>query len=375
MRIIIGADLVPTKSNFDLFRNGDIETLVGKRLCKLFSDCDYKIFNLEAPLTDKESPIVKSGPNLSAPCAMINGIKKLGVDLFTLANNHIMDQGVEGMHSTLTVLKENNINYVGAGENIEEAQKPFIIERNGLKVGIYACAEHEFSIAGKDKMGANPFEPLESLDHILELKKECDYVIVLYHGGKEHYRYPSPYLQKICRRLVDKGADLVITQHSHCIGAEEIYKDSTIIYGQGNFLFDYADNEFWQTGMLVEVVVKKDCVDINYIPIKKEKQCVRMACESETEIMKGFYNRSEEIKNENYVEQQYARFSREMFDNYARTFLGKVGCSVVFRICNKLLKHRLSAMFFSKQNKIVLYNYIMCEAHRELLLEGCKNET
>ena len=44
----------------------------------------------------------------------------------------------------------------------------------------------------------------------MELKKQCDYVIVLYHGGKEHYRYPSPYLQKVCRKIVDKGADIVV---------------------------------------------------------------------------------------------------------------------------------------------------------------------
>ena len=65
-----------------------------------------------------------------------------------------------------------------------------------MKIGIYACAENEFTIATDTTAGANPFDPFESLDHIQNLKRSCDYVIVLYHGGKEHYRYPSPYLQK-----------------------------------------------------------------------------------------------------------------------------------------------------------------------------------
>ena len=80
----------------------------------------------------------------------------------------------------------------------------------GKKIGIYACVEHEFTVATEKESGANPIDLLETPDHIVELKKQCDYVIVLYHGGKEQYRYPSPNLQKTCRKLVEKGADLVV---------------------------------------------------------------------------------------------------------------------------------------------------------------------
>lgn len=61
---------------------------------------------------------------------------------------------------------------------------------------------------------------------------------MLYHGGKEYYRYSSPNLQKTCRKMTEKGADLVLCQHSHCIGSYEEYNDSTILYGQGNFIFN-----------------------------------------------------------------------------------------------------------------------------------------
>ena len=102
-----------------------------------------------------------------------------------------------------------------------EIKKYHIIEKDGLKVGIYVCAEHEFSIATEKLPGANPFDPLWSLDHIQKLKQQCDYVVVLYHGGKEEYRYPSPELQKVCRRISEKGADLVLCQHSNCVGCQE----------------------------------------------------------------------------------------------------------------------------------------------------------
>ena len=195
-------------------------------------------------MVDEQTPIEKFGPNLYAPKITIKGIKGLDPTLLTLANNHILDQGIKGLESTIKLLNENNIPYTGIRKNLHAANIGYTIENSGYKLGIYACAENEFSIATSTQPGANPFDPLESLDHIKALKNECDYVIVLYHGGKEHYRYPSPYLQKVCRKIVEKGADLVVCQHSHCVGSYEKYKSSTIVYGQGNFIFNKYRNEY-----------------------------------------------------------------------------------------------------------------------------------
>jgi poly-gamma-glutamate synthesis protein (capsule biosynthesis protein) len=200
VQLIIGGDLVPTQSNIDLFSNGDTNTLFGEELLSLWNASDLRIFNLEVPITDKIDPITKYGPHLIAPTSTIKGIKALNPTLITMANNHILDQGSQGLKSTEDILNRNDIPFIGAGNNLNEANKPYVIQRDGLKIGVYACAEHEFSIATENTPGANPFDPLESLDHIAALKAKCDYVIVLHHGGKEHYRYPSPYLQKVCRK-------------------------------------------------------------------------------------------------------------------------------------------------------------------------------
>ena len=187
-KIIIGADVVPTSSNYTYFKNGDIHHIIGTEIEEILNKSDYSIFNLEVPLTDEESPISKCGPNLIAPTYTIKGLKKINPYFFTLANNHILDQGNKGLQKTIEILKHENIAYSGAGNNLEEARKPYIININDIKIGIYCCAEHEFTIADKDKAGANPYDPLESFDHVKKLKEEVDFVIVLYHGGKEHYR-------------------------------------------------------------------------------------------------------------------------------------------------------------------------------------------
>lgn len=370
MNILIGADLVPTKSNMEYFENKDIEKLVDKNLLEKLSKVDYRIFNLEVPLADIETPINKCGPNLIASTKSGLGIKALGVNFLTLANNHILDQGEKGLESTLKTLKELKIAFAGVGNSIEEASKSFIFEIENKKIGIYCCAEHEFSIVSKENIGANPFDPLESLDHIQNLKKQVDYVIVLYHGGKEHYRYPSPNLQKTCRKIIEKGGDLVICQHTHCIGCEEKWKDGTIVYGQGNFLFDHSESEFWKTSLLVNI---KNNFEIEYVPILKDGFSVKLADEeSKNKILSDFYKRSEEIKEEGFIEKEYEKISELEYIRYLSMAQGNRYNSLLFRVVNKLtgykLKEYILKCFYSKKDITALYNLIACEVHRENFL-------
>ena len=218
MSIIIGGDLAPTETNSALFEEAKIEELIDKKLLHVLEESDYRIFNLETPLSNQKKPILKEGRNLIASERCINGLVEMKCNLLSMANNHILDQGKEGLHSTMRLLKENGIFFVGAGQDLKDAQKPFYFRIKGKLYGVYACTEHEFSLALENRSGANPFDPLESFEHIATMSQNCDFVIVLYHGGKEHYRYPSPSLQRVCREMIEKGANLVVCQHSHCIG-------------------------------------------------------------------------------------------------------------------------------------------------------------
>lgn len=373
MKILIGADLVPTKSNIEFFASGDAKTLLGEELNSILRDADFRIFNLEVPLTDRESPIPKCGPNLIAPTKCVAGYKAMHVDLLTLANNHILDQDQQGLESTCRVLDAAGIGYTGVGKTPEEAAKPYIFECDGKRIGVYACAEHEFSIVTEHSAGANPIDLLESPDHVAALKAQSDFVIVLYHGGKEHYRYPSPNLQKVCRKLVEKGADLVICQHSHCIGCEERYQGGTIVYGQGNFLFDDSESEFWQTSLLVQI---SDNFEISYIPLKKNGNGVRCADKAEAEIILNvFLQRSVEIKDNVLLREKYAQFAESYLGSYVLVFSG-LGKNLLFRVANKLFGNRFAKRFvnrwYRKETLLAIQNYVDCEAHNELLSAGLK---
>ncbi len=357
-KMIIGSDLVPTETNFDLFSAGDVEALAGKELLDVLKMADYRIFNLETPVCDENDPIPKYGPCLKVPTRAMKGIKAFNPSLLLLANNHILDQGEQGIYSTFSELEKWEIPYMGAGCNLKEAGKPHIIFADGKKIGIYNSAEHEFTIAKEDKPGAYPFDFLDGPDEIAELKKECDFVISLYHAGKEHYRYPSPNLKKVCRKMVDKGADLVVCQHTHCVGCEEEYNGKTICYGQGNFLFDHSDREEWQTSLLVSVEIT-DKIKADYIPIVKKGNKVRKADDTEAKaIMDGFYKRSEEITIPGMVEEKYKECAMVFKNWYMYSMAGqdKTGGN--------------SAEFdteYSVGALLAMINYFTCEPHLENL--------
>ncbi len=372
MQVIIAGDLAPTKSNFELFNNADIMELFGEEILSSWFHSDFRIFNLETPLTDIKNPILKCGPNLIAPTSTINGISALKPSLITIANNHILDQGSFGLESTQEAFQKERIPYIGAGEDLYRASRPYTVSKGGLSIGIYACTEHEFSIASTDSSGANPFDPLESPDQICSLKEKSDFVIVLYHGGKEHYRYPSPHLRKVCRKIADKGADVVICQHSHCIGSYEKYKNATIVYGQGNFLFDKNDTECWKTSLLVKIDFDKS-VHIEYLPMIKKNHCVRLAKNSvKDDILNDFKKQSAKIIQKGFIEQRYAQLAQENYALYLNRLSGRG--KIFMKLDSKLFQGGLLKKKFSKRKRLIIQNYIECEAHRELLLAGLKGE-
>ena len=229
------------------------------------------------------------------------------------------------------------INHIGTGNDLSSASEPFLFDFVGKRVGVYSCTEHEFFVAEDNKAGANPFDPLWSLDHIEELKKRTDFVIVLYHGGKEQY----------------KGA--------------------TIIYGQGNFIFDNSDNEYWQTSLLVKI---NDDFSITYLPLIKAQNEVRLAdAEHGKRILASFMLRSNEIGQEGFIEKKYKEFADTFLEFYLSALSGKR--SICFHILNKLTKglymKRYINITYDQMRKVRIANYIDCEAHKELLSQALIN--
>ncbi len=316
MRILIGGDVSIKEDCEKMFTQCQGDALFGD-VAHVFKTADTVIVNLECAVTEKDTPIKKMGPNLKAPLNTVKTLKDVGVTHCVLANNHIFDYGKAGICDTLEQLDKHGIIHTGFGENEKASRKNMIITDGKVRVAVIAVCEHEYSYALENRMGARPYDPYDTNEDIEEAKKNADCVTVIYHGGKEECRYPSPRLLKACRSMVKHGADLVLCQHSHCIGCYEKFEGGHILYGQGNFHFvckeyeDKADGGYmWNTGLLVQLDIEMD-LKIELIPCVAEGSAIRLARGEERErILSELEERSTTLKDGTWYE-RFREFALE----------------------------------------------------------------
>lgn len=370
MKIIIGGDVVPTENSKKYFAKKNFTDNIDPSFINMWHSADVRLFNLECPICGmKEAlPIKKIGPNLSCDEKCMNGIEGLSPSLVCLANNHILDYGVPGLKNTVNVLNKGGISTTGLLDNIDAEPSIFFYSKDGLKVGIYNICETEFCAATHSNPGADPYRENYSCEVIARAKKECDFLIVVFHGGKEFYRYPSPDLQDKCRSFIRSGADYVTCQHSHCIGCEEEYLKGRILYGQGNFLFDSGNDEFWNSGLAVELNIENKGFSVEYIVL--EKKSPTFVLSENEDIIKSFKNRSKKVYDREFIEKEYGKFADRKIDEYldilsTHTFFDKVYRKIFGRYLRRRRKQR---------DYLNMLNSIRCEAHREALIRGLEDK-
>lgn len=375
-KILIGADFVPTESNRDLFINNSAEELFGTVLLQELNKADLTVFNLEAPITEAKEKLFKvGGPNLKVYPECINILRGLKPLLLSGANNHIFDYKDEGIRNTLNYLKTEGISYIGFGENSIHAREERIFTVNQFRVGFYSCSENEFCCANSQHGGGNGYDPLYTFDDIRKIKKNCDILIVLYHGGRENYRYPSPQLKKVCNKMVECGANLVICQHSHCIGCYEEIGEGVIIYGQGNLLFDYNSLETWKTSLIVQIEIENNEMAIYVIPLKKVGNKVRVAERDSAEtIISDFLNRSEQIRQKDFLRNEWKKFLDRQ--KYILLMHGVMGINnrIILGIDKKVFGGFILKHCFKAKRKKLLLNYLRCESIRESIFTLLEDE-
>jgi poly-gamma-glutamate synthesis protein (capsule biosynthesis protein) len=371
--ITIGGDFCITPEYFT-------KRFISEDLSIFLSQSDLNIVNLECPvLNDKEwksKRIVKTGPHLYTTEEIFNQLKTFNVNLVTLANNHILDYGEEGLYNTIEGCKTNNIEYVGAGSNIKNASNPKIVEINGLRIGIVNFCEKEWSIATKYRAGANPFDLIENLRQIKYARENADFVFVIIHGGHEYYSLPSKRMIKTYRFIAEQGVDAVIGHHTHCVSGFEVHKNVPVFYSLGNMLFtNKVNNEKWYSGLLLRLELEKGYkVTFKLIPVQQSKQDFKLTLlkdELKKQVLDTVANLSETIGNEIELENQWDLFleqRKKVINIFSPISIipGRYLRAVLYRLgLNKLLMKNL---YLSQ-----IFNHIRCEAHYDLvnaLLEG-----
>lgn len=361
--IIIAGDFCPRCETEKWIEQGDFETVFGG-VKDITAKADLSIVNLECPiLVGKNNPIKKAGPCLKASPKAIDALKYAKFDMVTLANNHIYDQGENGINDTLQTLDNKGIKYIGAGRNIDEAEQTVFVDINGTITAIINCCEHEFSIATDKCGGANPLNPIRQSYAIKTAKEKADYVLVIVHGGHEHYNLPSPRMVETYRFFVDCGADAVINHHQHCYSGYEVYQGKPIFYGLGNFCFDWEKGQRgqqWYEGYMVGLNFNKNAVTFDLLPYT---QCLN----STSVVMYNIEDFDNKIQTLNQIisditilKEKYQKFlesNLQLYDYclepYKSSFL------------KKLFFRGIIPRLMNKDKKILIENFVECESHRD----------
>jgi poly-gamma-glutamate synthesis protein (capsule biosynthesis protein) len=283
-----------------------------------------------------------------------------------------MDQGKEGLTSTMKLCEKSGIEYTGVGMNIEEASRICLKEIKGRKIAIVNICEIEFSVADENSPGTHPLDPVRNFYTIQDARKVADEVIVIVHGGHEGYSLPSPWMTDNYRFFVDAGASVVVGHHPHCYSGFEKYGNGMIFYSLGNFIFDSPSQKEtdWNFGYAIELSLNNSGFDFKTIPYKQCSDQPGVVLLNDVEHQKfeqQLQKLSQVIGDQASLMKHWDSFAKSRSNEYTRRF----EC-FDFRLYNALRYKNYLPSTLSKKKRMKMLNLMRCISHRELSIEALK---
>lgn len=374
MKIIVAGDFAPRARLAKQIEERKFSEVFPEDVRKVIKSADFSFVNFESPVAEEGyQPIPKCGPNLKCTPEAAEAVRYAGFTGVTMANNHILDYGPEGLRKSIECCKDQCLDVVGVGENLSEAEKILYLEKEGKKLAIINCCEHEFSIASDTTAGANPLNPIRQYYAIQEAKKQADYVLVIVHGGHEHFQLPSPRMQETYRFFVDAGADAVVNHHQHCYSGYEVYNSKPIFYGLGNFCFDWEGRTsgIWTEGYLVCInLVGNVSISFELFPYQQYASIPSICLLQDYE--QNLFNDSIDSFNQIISDEQHLHgIVGKYYSDCMNYELDRL--EPYDKVWQYILYHRglLPRVINNNKRKSIL-SHIMCESHLDKLIYALK---
>ncbi|MDA8429770.1 MAG: CapA family protein [Geobacteraceae bacterium] len=203
------------------------------------SQADITIANLESPIASGGNEFTGKKFRFRADPEVAAALKKSGINLVNLANNHTMDFGPEALSETLYHLNQAGVAWIGAGENLAEARQMALYTIKNKKIAFlgYSLTQPSAFYAGRNRPGTAPGFEKFIIEDITRARQHADYVIVSFHWGTEGSSEIQPYQRTIAHKAIEAGADVIIGHHPHVLRGIERYKTGIVFYSLGNFVF------------------------------------------------------------------------------------------------------------------------------------------
>ncbi|HUT22701.1 MAG TPA: CapA family protein [Candidatus Bipolaricaulota bacterium] len=239
-----------------------------EKLSGFLNEADITFGNLESPIYSGKY-VPQGSFSFDADPKVAESLENAGFDVLSLANNHAANAGDAGFKKTFEVLNQNNIKYVGAGENLEAVDNQgAVFEVNGIRIVFLAYA-YGSSTASSTRPGAAPMNIEQMKKDVVRLKKDVDQVFVSMHAGVEYTEKISNEQRSFAQAAIDAGATLVVGHHPHVVQKIEKYKDGYIMFSLGNFIFDQMWSADTTRGLAVKAYFNKNKISrLEYYPLK-----------------------------------------------------------------------------------------------------------
>lgn len=238
-----------------------------QNIASVLREADVAFANLETPLSDR----ARYSGAFRTPTAFADGLRWTGIDVVSTANNHALDAEGLGLLDTKAALWQAGIGAVGTGRDLEDARRPFIVERNGITIAFLGYAQFvnggSEAFAQPDRSGVVPLDPFIIEEDIRRVRDQVDYVIVSFHWAIENSQDTHPAARTFAHRIIDAGADVILGHHPHVPRGVEVYNGRVIFYSLGNFIFGH-NHTYWMDNYLARLTLTPERIQrVEILPI------------------------------------------------------------------------------------------------------------
>ena len=311
-------DKVLNNQNISEYINSDIVDFLARN--------DWNVGNIEGPLTRSTTPTCPGLP-LKSPIESAMILHQLKINCYNIANNHIMDYGIQGLADTYSCAYQNHVKVLGAGSDVVKASQTIVFEKSGIKVGLIAVAHNEGMLASTNSPGVFSERDIGLIrKRIKELTSTCDWVILNYHGGEEYSFVPSPLRRSLFLSYLDYGVNIIIAHHSHVIQGYEYVKDKCIFYSLGNFIFDITSHSRimgTDESLIITLIFTRTGYDIDTLFTKLDKTRGNI---QKTAAANSFH----QINNNNYRRKWEEEANRIIYNHFSQNNLDPKARNSIF---------------------------------------------
>lgn len=248
--------------------------ILSEKVVDIMNNSTLTIANNEFTISNRGEPLPNKLYTFRASPQRLKIYKEMGVDLVTLANNHIYDFGIDAFNDSLNTLEEQQIPYIGAGRNLEEAKQPYYFIINGYKIAFVNATRAEKFILTPEATTTTGgvlrcYDPTTFINIIQETKQNSDFVIALIHWGTEDTSQLEQVQIDTSKQYIEAGADIIIGTHAHTLQGIDFYEEKAIIYNLGDFIFN---NETKDTGIFQLTITEDGSFKYKFFPCKEENE-------------------------------------------------------------------------------------------------------